>query len=160
MSKSAEEEHYSCNDDNDVESPSFLFGNEDSAPYSSRSSIYSDDFSDDDSNNSARIVEATIKNAVEKTVSSFPTLLKGFFEETERLDDSIFLFVDLPMGFSISKLNMFYDQMITSLVPSLVITNKAGTCQTKREKKSKLNRTLLLHKMINPNSFVLHKFAH
>ena len=87
---------------------------------------YSDDFSNDDSKNSAHMVEATIKNAVEKTMTSFSSLLKVFFEDDERLDDSTFLFFDLPMGMVLSSINMFYDQMITSLVPTLVITNKAG----------------------------------
>jgi hypothetical protein len=79
-----------------------------------------DDFSDDDSKNSTHMVETTIKNAVEKTVSSFSSLLSVFFEDDEPLDDSTFLFFDLPMGFSLSSINMFYDQMVTSLVPSLV----------------------------------------
>ena len=79
-----------------------------------------DEFSDDDSKNSTHMVETTIKNAVEKTVSSFSSLLPVFFEDDERLDDSTFLFFDLPTGFSLSSINMFYDQMVTSLVPSLV----------------------------------------
>ena len=84
------------------------------------------EFSDDDSNNSAQIVETTINNAVEHTVASFSAFLRSFFEVEGQMDDSIYLFLDLPMGLSFSSINLFYDHHETALVPSLVVTNKAG----------------------------------
>jgi hypothetical protein len=85
-----------------------------------------DEFSDDDSNNSANMVETTISNAVERTVASFSTYLRSFFEDQEQLENSTFLFLDLPTGLSLSSINLFYDHHVAFLVPSLVATNKAG----------------------------------
>lgn len=87
---------------------------------------HGDEFSDDDSNNSANMIETTIKNAVERTVSSFSTFLQPLLEDEVQMDDSTYLFLDLPMGVSLSSINFFYDHHVTSLVPSLVVTNKAG----------------------------------
>ncbi len=87
---------------------------------------YGDEFSDDDSNNSAKMVETTINNAVERTVASFSTYLRSFFEDEGQMDDSTYLFLDLPMGLSFSSINLFYDDHLAALVPSLVATNKAG----------------------------------
>ncbi len=87
---------------------------------------YGDELSDDDSNNSAKMIETTINNAVEHTVASFSTFLRSFFEDEGQMDDSTYLFVDLPMGMSFSSVNLFYDDHCTALIPSLVVTNKAG----------------------------------
>jgi hypothetical protein len=92
---------------------------------SSDENSHGEDFSDDDSNNSANMVETTIYNAVERTVSSFSSYLQSFFDD-DPMDDSTFLFLDVPMGLSMSSVNLFYDHHVVSLVPSLVVTNKAG----------------------------------
>ena len=83
-------------------------------------------FSDDDSNNSVQMVETTITNAVERTVSSFSSFLRSFFEGEGQMDDSTYLYLDLPLGFSFSSISMFYDKHSTASVPTFVATNKAG----------------------------------
>ena len=104
-----------------------------------------DEFSDDDSNNSANMVETTISNAVERTVTSFSTYLGSFFEDQEQLENSTFLFLDLPTGLSLSSINLFYDHHVALSVPSLVATNKAGiellTLVPKVKTESSVNNT-------------------
>jgi len=102
------------------------FVTESDGSVANRSSDEFSEFSDDDSKNSAQMVETTINSAVEKTVVSFSTLLQSFLEDESNLNDSAFLFLDLPMGLSLSMINLFYDQHVKCLLPSLVATNKAG----------------------------------
>lgn len=106
---------------------------------------HGDEFSDDDSNKSANMVETTINNAVELTVASFSTYLRSFFKDQEQLEDSTFLFLDLPTGLSLSSINLFYDHHVAFLVPSLVATNKAGiellTLVPKVKTESSVNNT-------------------
>ena len=113
----------SSNSDQDV---SISSESSDSSRNSNGVQSHGDEFSDDDTNNSANMVETTINNAVERTVSSYSTYLRAYFGAEDNIDDSTFLFLDLPMGLSLSSINLFYDQHVASLVPSLVVTNKAG----------------------------------
>jgi len=83
-----------------------------------------DAISDDDSANSADIVETTMNNAVEKTVATFAPLLQQFHAESKNMH-SILTF-DLPMGLRWSMVKLFYDQHIALLLTSLMVTNSAG----------------------------------
>ena len=87
----------------------------------------SDGFSDDDSKNSADIVETTVINAVEKTVAAFaPLLVESFGESIQQLKGTTVLVIEMPLGVTLSHIKMFYDDHMTFSVTSLVVTNKAG----------------------------------
>ena len=79
---------------------------------------------DDDSANSADIVETTFKNAVEKTVSTFSPLLQEYYDEDS--NNQIILSFNLPYGLRLSVVKLFYDQYLTFFVTSVVVTNSAG----------------------------------
>jgi hypothetical protein len=80
--------------------------------------------SDDDSANSADIVETTLHNAVEKTVATFSPLLQEYHSEFR--DMKSILTFDLPLGLRMSMVQLFYDKHITVMMTSLVVTNLAG----------------------------------
>ena len=79
---------------------------------------------DDDSANSAEIVDTTLGNAVEKTMAAFAPLLMEDFSDGRMLTP--ILVIDLPLGARLSTVKLFYDNHLTSFVPSVVVTNAAG----------------------------------
>lgn len=85
-----------------------------------------DESEDDVSANSADIVDTTLQNAVEKTVATFAPLLQTYRSDFKDLHLNSILTLDLPLGFSMSSVKLFYDFHITFLVTSLVATNSAG----------------------------------
>jgi hypothetical protein len=96
----------------------------DAGPYS----VYSHDsneFSDDDTQNSGDIVETTISNAVEKTIATFASLFVDTYADYAKKEIP-FLVLDLPMGTKLSIIKMFYDSHMTFCIANLVLTNKAG----------------------------------
>lgn len=98
-----------------------------SSDASSNPSHTSADVSDDENSaNSYDIVETTLHNAVEKTVATFSHLLASNSNDTKTLDLYTILTIDLPLGLSTSAVKFFYDQHISVVVTSLVVTNSAG----------------------------------
>ncbi|KAL3921405.1 MAG: hypothetical protein SGILL_002764, partial [Bacillariaceae sp.] len=92
-------------------------------------SVYShdnDEFSDDDTQNSADIVETTVTNAVEKTVAMFASLFVDNYTDYINKKEAPFLVLDLPIGIKVSLIKMFYDSHMTFCIATLVLTNKAG----------------------------------
>lgn len=81
---------------------------------------------DDDSAQSAEIVETTLHNAVEKTVATFSPLLQTYNNNFKDLHLHSIVTVDLPLGFTMSSVKLFYDFHLALLVTSLVGTNSAG----------------------------------
>ena len=83
-----------------------------------------EDESDDDTADSVDIVETTLNNAVEKTVATFAPLL----HENLFSDRSVryVLVLELPLRIRLSAVKLFYDTHLTSLIPSVVVTNAAG----------------------------------
>lgn len=92
----------------------------------SKSTDESYELTDDDSNGSVDLVETTVNNAVEKTVAAFAPLLQESFGEYPNLDGTTYLVFDLPTGLRLSYVKLFYDDHLTFLMTSLVLTNKAG----------------------------------
>eukprot|EP00980_Cylindrotheca_fusiformis_P021401 scaffold8259_cov143-Cylindrotheca_fusiformis.AAC.19 len=80
--------------------------------------------SDDDSADSAGIVEMTLSNAVEKTVTIFSPLLEEY--HSNMASTTAILSLELPLGIRLSLVKLFYDQHITFQVTSLVVANKVG----------------------------------
>ncbi|CAJ1965882.1 unnamed protein product [Cylindrotheca closterium] len=80
--------------------------------------------SDDDSAESTGIVEMTISDAVEKTVTMFSPLLEEYQRDED--DSSTVLSIDLPMGIRLSLVKLFYDQHLTFIITSMVVANRAG----------------------------------
>lgn len=80
--------------------------------------------SDDDSADSAGIVDMTLSNAVEKTIAVFSPLLEEYHRD--RGDMNTVLSIELPLGVRLSLVKLFYDHHVTFLIPSLVMANKAG----------------------------------
>ena len=79
---------------------------------------------DDDSANSAEIVDTTVGNAVEKTMAAFAPLLMEDYADGKLLTP--ILVIDFPLGARLSTVKLFYDNHLTSFVPSVVVTNSAG----------------------------------
>ena len=88
------------------------------------SSVMVEDVSDDDSANSADVVETTFKNAVEKTVATFSSLLREY--PGRDASKGVVLAFNLPYGLRTSLVRLFYDQYLTLVVTSVVVTNSAG----------------------------------
>jgi hypothetical protein len=80
--------------------------------------------SDDDSADSAGIIDMTLTNAVEKTVAVFSPLLEEYQSNKDAMNS--ILSIELPLGLRLSLVKLFYDQHLTFLITSLVVANKAG----------------------------------
>jgi len=85
-----------------------------------------DQSEDDDSTRSVEIVDTTLQNAIEKTVATFAPLLQGNRRDVEEIYLTTIVTLDLPLGFRLSTLKLFYDSYIAAVATSLVVTNTAG----------------------------------
>lgn len=81
---------------------------------------------DDESAQSVEIVETTIQNAVEKTVAEFAPLLQLYREDLKDLSLKTIVMLELPLGFRMSSMKLFYDSHLALLVTSLAVINSAG----------------------------------
>jgi hypothetical protein len=86
--------------------------------------LESEEDDDEDSANSAEIVDTTLGNAVEKTMAAFAPLLMEELFMGQFLTPIIV--IDFPLGARLSVVKLFYDNHLTSFVPSVVVTNSAG----------------------------------
>ena len=91
---------------------------------SSNSVLSVNEISDDDSEESLDIIETTLKGAVEKTMSSFGSLLKNSFPDAKAFSE--FLLIDLPSGATLSVTKMFYDFRLECHFKSMNVCNAAG----------------------------------
>ena len=81
---------------------------------------------DDDSAQSVEIVDTTLQNAVEKAVTAFAPLLQTYPQGFKDRCVNAIVTVELPLGFRMSTMNLFYDSHLTVVVTSLVVMNTAG----------------------------------
>ena len=101
---------------------------EDEGPYASSAdnSVPSvAEISDDDSEESLDIIDTTVKGAVEKTMSSFSSLLKNSSPVSKALSE--LLVIDLPTGATLSMTKMFYDFRLECHLKSFHVRNASGT---------------------------------
>lgn len=83
------------------------------------------DIPDDDSEESVDIIETTLKNAVERTMSSFGSSLGKRAADPRAFSD--FLVISLPDGVSVSMTKMFYDFSLESSFRSFSVRNASGS---------------------------------
>lgn len=81
---------------------------------------------DDISAQSAEIVDNTVQNAVDKTVATFAPIFQAYRPLASALKLNTIISIELPQGFRLSSLKLFYDNHLAVLAASIVVRNSAG----------------------------------